>query len=142
MLLEAAETEEGGIFRAVDGSLVNSEKILRIRLKDFGNRYDCPGIDNIPGEITISFSELYDIAQQSDIIEAKRDGEQDNSRYPIRKWRKRDRTPPEKLSSPNRKRFKAVEEEVNKRLDDQDSDYEPEEEVVNAGVQQQAKNSD
>ncbi|KAK0711204.1 hypothetical protein B0H67DRAFT_584615 [Lasiosphaeris hirsuta] len=113
MLLEAAETEEGDIFRAADGSLLNGEKMLRIRLKDFGNRYGCPRIDNIPGEITIPLSELYNISQQSDII-----------------WRKRDRTPPERLSSPNRKRFKVVEEEVNKRLDDQDSDYEPEE-VIN-----------
>ncbi|KAK3349974.1 hypothetical protein B0T25DRAFT_254501 [Lasiosphaeria hispida] len=88
--------------------------------------------DDIPGEITISFSELYNTAQQSDIITEKRDGEQDNSRYPIPKCRKRDRTPPERLSSPDKKRFKAAEEEVNKRLDDQDSDYEPEEEAVDA----------
>ncbi|KAK3357047.1 hypothetical protein B0T25DRAFT_145414 [Lasiosphaeria hispida] len=118
MLLKAVETEEGGIFRAVDGSLANGDKILRIGLKDFGNRYDCPGIDNISGEITVSFSQLYDIVQESDIIEERRDGEQANSGYPTRKYWKRDRTPPERLSSLDRKRFKAEKEEVNKRLND------------------------
>lgn len=45
---------------------MNGEKILRIGLKDFGNQYDCPGIDDISGEITISFTQLYDIVQKSD----------------------------------------------------------------------------
>jgi len=34
--------------------LVNGERILRIGLKDFGYWPNCLGIDDIPGEITIS----------------------------------------------------------------------------------------
>ncbi|KAL2198876.1 hypothetical protein P885DRAFT_58287 [Corynascus similis CBS 632.67] len=60
VVLEAAETETG-IFRAVDGSLVNGERILRIGLKDFGLWPDCLGIDDISEEIAISFSQLYEI---------------------------------------------------------------------------------
>jgi hypothetical protein len=59
-VLEAAETETG-IFRVVDGSLVDGERILRIGLKDFWYWPDCLRIDDIPGEITISFSQLYEI---------------------------------------------------------------------------------
>lgn len=42
--------------------------MLRIGLKDFGNRDDYPGIEDISGEITISFSQLYNIVQKSDTI--------------------------------------------------------------------------
>lgn len=66
-ILEAAQTLEG-IFRAEDGSLVNGERILRIGLKDFGNKYDCPGIDDISGEVTISFSQLYGMVQRGEAI--------------------------------------------------------------------------
>jgi hypothetical protein len=60
--VEAAETESG-IFRAADGSLVNGERILRIGLKDFGYWPNCLNIDDIPGEITIPFSQLYELVQ-------------------------------------------------------------------------------
>ncbi|KAK0703134.1 hypothetical protein B0T26DRAFT_791832 [Lasiosphaeria miniovina] len=63
--LEAAKTETG-IFRAADGSVVDGERILRIGLKDFGYWPNCLRIDDIPGEITISFSQLHKMVQQAE----------------------------------------------------------------------------
>ncbi|KAK0723841.1 hypothetical protein B0T21DRAFT_44219 [Apiosordaria backusii] len=78
MILEAAQIEEG-IFRAPDGSLVDGERILRIGLKDFGNRHDCPGIDDITGEITISFAQLYEIVQESEATKRVQESEANGS---------------------------------------------------------------
>ncbi|XXH04102.1 hypothetical protein Hte_010513 [Hypoxylon texense] len=69
-ILKAVQTENS-IFRAADGSLVNGERILHIGLKDFGNQYDCPGINGILGGVTISFSQLYDIVREGEAIKQK-----------------------------------------------------------------------
>ncbi|KAK3944307.1 hypothetical protein QBC46DRAFT_350719 [Diplogelasinospora grovesii] len=112
-----------------DGSLVNGERILRIGLKDFGNRHDCPGIDEVSGEITISFSQLYNIVQRSEVaaqgMEQRRKQKQGQGDVgyirPIK--RKMAQSPPKELNVSDEERLKAVEEEVDKRLHDQDSEY-------------------
>ena len=58
--LEASQTLEG-ISRADNGSLVDGNKALRIQLKDFGNKYACPGIEDISRDMVITFLELYTI---------------------------------------------------------------------------------
>ena len=60
--LEASQTFEG-IFRAQSGSLVNGDQVLRIQLKDFGDKIAYPGIEHVSGEIAIAFSQLYDIVR-------------------------------------------------------------------------------
>ncbi|KAK4243182.1 hypothetical protein C7999DRAFT_18435, partial [Corynascus novoguineensis] len=91
VVLEAAKTETG-IFRAVDGSLVNGERILRIGLKDFGFWPDCLGIDDISGEVTISFSQLYEIVQMA---EARKECMDRGRREVNYLKRRRVRSPPE-----------------------------------------------
>ncbi|KAK5654449.1 hypothetical protein OQA88_7360 [Cercophora sp. LCS_1] len=61
-----------GIFRDADGSLVNGERNLRIWLKDFGNKLDCPGIQKLGGSITISFTQLYELVLESEAIDQTR----------------------------------------------------------------------
>jgi hypothetical protein len=120
-VLEAAQTEEG-IFRAADGSLVNGERIICIGLKEFGNRYDCPGINDVSGEIIISFSQLYNIVQQSEVSSQNMKSETDVDRPRLVK-RKRVRSPPEELYASDEKRWKAAEEEVDEQLYNQDDEY-------------------
>jgi hypothetical protein len=124
LAVEAAETESG-IFRATDGSLVDGERILRIGLKDFGYWPDCLNIDDIPGEITISFSQLYELVQKGEAYvevrgRVKREIQQESYRRP-----KRARSPPEQFRESDKKRFRAIEEEVEKQLSDEDRDYVP-----------------
>ncbi|KAK5661292.1 hypothetical protein OQA88_11187 [Cercophora sp. LCS_1] len=124
-VLEAAETETG-IFRAVDGSLVNGERNLRIRLKDFGYWPNCLGIDDISGEITISFPQLYEIVQAAEAIAEQRDRERRKIQQENHRKRRRVRSPPEQLTESDEERFKAAEKRVKRQLSDQDSDYIPE----------------
>jgi hypothetical protein len=94
--LRTSKTFEG-VFRAKDGSLVNEGQVLRIQLKDFGNKYECPGIGDLAEEITIPFSKMYDLVQEAE--------ESDKA---WRKWSEKDhileeqidympRSPPEEL---------------------------------------------
>ncbi|KAL2146337.1 hypothetical protein VTI28DRAFT_4362 [Corynascus sepedonium] len=124
-VLEAAETETG-IFRAVDGSLVDGERILRIGLKDFGYWPNCLRIDDIPGEITISFSQLYEIVEQAEARAERRDREHRKMRHENHLKRSRVRSPPQQVTESDEERFKAAEKKVKRQLDDQDSDYIPE----------------
>ncbi|KAK3365189.1 hypothetical protein B0T24DRAFT_427658 [Lasiosphaeria ovina] len=48
-------------FRDTHGNLVNGKKKLRIWLKDFGNKLNCPGIQKANKVITISFAQLYEL---------------------------------------------------------------------------------
>ncbi|KAK3359159.1 hypothetical protein B0T25DRAFT_532120 [Lasiosphaeria hispida] len=130
IILETAQVEEG-IFRAADGSLVNGERILQIGLKDFGNRLDCPGIDNITGGITISFAQLYKLVQESEAFDQRRKRRrgsdevlEDGDRQKMVK-RKTVRPLPESLGESDEEQFKAIEEDVEKQLSDQDGDYIP-----------------
>ncbi|KAL2194452.1 hypothetical protein P885DRAFT_24840, partial [Corynascus similis CBS 632.67] len=116
VVLEAAETETG-IFRAVDGSLVNGERILRIGLKDFGFWPDCLGIDDISEEIAISFSQLYEIVQEAEAMKECIDRGKGEVNY---LKRRRVRPPLKQLTEPDEKRFKAAEKEVERQLSDQD----------------------
>jgi len=130
IILETARVEEG-IFRAADGSLVNGERILQIGLKDFGNRLDCPGIDNITGGITISFAQLHKLVQESEAFDQTRKRRrgsdevlEDRDRQKMVK-RKTVRPLPEQLGESDEEQFKAIEEDVEKQLSDQDGDYIP-----------------
>jgi len=123
-VLEVAETETG-IFRAVDGSLVDGERILRIGLKDFGYWPNCLRIDDIPGEITISFSQLYEIVEQAEARAERRDREHRKMRHENHLKRSRVRSPPQQLTEPDDERFKAAEKRVKRRLSNQDSDLYP-----------------
>jgi len=122
--IEAAKTESG-IFRAADGSLVNGERILRIRLKDFGYWPKCRNIDDIHGEITIPFSQLYELVQKGEACVAGEDAERRQIQQESYRRPKRARSPPEQLEESDEKRFKAMEEEVEKQLSDLDEDYMP-----------------
>ncbi|KAK5661270.1 hypothetical protein OQA88_11164 [Cercophora sp. LCS_1] len=124
-VLEAAETETG-IFRGVDGSLVDGEQVLRIGLNNFGYWPDCLRIDDIPGEITISFSQLYEIAQEAEARAENKDRLRREILQGNYRKRQRVRSPLEQLTESNEKRFKTAEEEVEKQLSDQDGDYIPE----------------
>ncbi|KAK4447016.1 hypothetical protein QBC34DRAFT_142009 [Podospora aff. communis PSN243] len=61
-----------GIFRDANGSLVNGGQDLRIWLKDFGNKLDCPGIQKAQGVTTISFAQLYELVQESEAFDQTR----------------------------------------------------------------------
>ncbi|KAK3359185.1 hypothetical protein B0T25DRAFT_532177, partial [Lasiosphaeria hispida] len=124
-VLEAAETETG-IFRAVDGSLVDGERILRIGLKDFWYWPDYLRIDDIPGEITISFSQLYEIAQKAEVRAERRDHGRRKMQHENQLKRRRVRSPPQQLTESDEERFKAAEKRVKRQLSDEDSDYIPE----------------
>jgi hypothetical protein len=125
IILKAAQTEEG-IFRAADGSLVDGKRILRIRLKDFGNRLDYPGIDDITGEITISFTQLYEIVQESEAItEIRKRRRGSDEVLAGRRMRPRVRPSPEELASSDEERVRVAEEEVENQVNDQDGDYTP-----------------
>ena len=124
-VLETAETETG-IFRAADGSLVDGERILRIGPKDFGHWPECLRIDDIPGEITISFSQLYEIAQGAEAWAERKDRGRREIKQENCPKRKMARSPPEQLTEPDEKRFKVAEEEVERQRSDKDGDYIPE----------------
>ena len=123
--LEAAETETG-IFRAMDGSLVDGERILRIGLRDFGYWPNCPRIDDIPGEITISFSQLYEMVLEGEAAVENMDRGRRKLQQENYKKRKRVRPPPEQIGSGSSDgdRFKAAEEKIDKKQ------YDPEGGVV------------
>ncbi|KAK0733242.1 hypothetical protein B0T26DRAFT_8276 [Lasiosphaeria miniovina] len=110
-VLEAAETETG-ICRAVDGSLVDGERILRIGLKDFGYWPDCLRIDDIPGEIAISFSQLYEIVQEAEAGAERWDRERRKMQHENHLKRPRVRSPPQQLTESDEERFKAAEKRV------------------------------
>jgi len=124
-VLEAAETETG-IFRAVDGSLVDGERILRIGLKDFWYWPDCLRIDDIPGEIIISFSQLYEIVQKAEAKAERRDRGFRKIQHENHLKRPRVRSPPQQLTELDEEQFKAAEKRVKRQLSDEDSDYIPE----------------
>ncbi|KAK3359186.1 hypothetical protein B0T25DRAFT_532185, partial [Lasiosphaeria hispida] len=124
-ILEAAETETG-IFRAVDGSLVDGERILRIRLKDFWYWPDCLRIDDIPGEITILFSQLYEMVQEAEARVEHRDHGRGKMQHENQLKRRRVRSPLQQLTESDEERFKAAEKRVKRQLSDKDSDYIPE----------------
>jgi hypothetical protein len=124
-VLEATQTDEGGVFRAADGSLVDGERAIHIGLKDFGNSDDYPGIDNVEGEITISFSQLYDMVRRGEAT--TQSGKQEDIGPPGLVMRERVRSPPEELHATDEKRFKEAEDEVNEQLYEQDGEYVPEE---------------
>ncbi|KAK3352424.1 hypothetical protein B0T25DRAFT_541958, partial [Lasiosphaeria hispida] len=115
-----------GIFRAVDGSLVDGERILRIGLKDFGYWPNCLRIDDIPGEITISFSQLYEIVQQAEARAERWDRERRKIQHENHLKRPRVRSPPQKLTESDEEWFKAAEKRVKRQVSDEDSDYIPE----------------
>jgi hypothetical protein len=124
-VLAVAETETG-IFRAADGSLVDGERILRIGLKDFWYWPECLRIDDIPGEITISFSQLYEIVQMAEARAERRDRGLREIKQGNCLKRKMVRPSPERLTEPDEKRFKVAEKEVERQLSDEDGDYIPE----------------
>lgn len=135
MILTIKKTFEG-IFRDADGSLVNGGRDLRIWLKDFGNKLDCPGIQKAQEIITISFAQLYELVQESeafDQTQKRRRGSDEvlegRSRQKMVK-RKTVRPSPEKPTTSDEERFKASEEEVEKQLSDQDGDYTPREDYI------------
>ncbi|KAK0715769.1 hypothetical protein B0H67DRAFT_645472 [Lasiosphaeris hirsuta] len=97
-ILETKKTFEG-IFRNADGSLANGKRILRIWLKDFGNKLDCPGIQKVQGAITISFAQLYEMVRRGEASDQKR---------------KRRRGSDEVLAGRNKELFGVAEEEVEK----------------------------
>lgn len=99
-ILEEAQTEDS-IFRAANGSLVNGERILHIGLKDFGNQYDCPGIDGIPGGVTISFSQLYNMVRKGEAIKQKTKQKRELDDVGLLGVQKRQkaRSPPEELGA-------------------------------------------
>jgi hypothetical protein len=126
--LEASQTFES-TFRAEDGSLANEDKVLRIQLKDFGNRVACPGIDDISGEIVIPFSQLYNIAQAAErrkrTTSQKQEMDQFEFDIPEEQKRRRVRSPPQQLRPEDEQRFTDAEEKDEQRRSDQDSDYAP-----------------
>ena len=98
--LEASQVLDG-IFRAKDGSLVNGNQALYIQLKGFGNKVACPGMENISGEITIPFSQLYDIVQEGHEADQTASRNRDRERSEVNPSditkRQRLRSPPEEL---------------------------------------------
>jgi len=131
IILTVKETFQG-TFRDADGNLVNGGQNLRIWLKDFGNKLDCPGIQKVQGAITISFTQLYELVQESEANDQtlkRRRGSDEvfegRSKQKMVK-KKRVRPSPEELASSDEERFKAAEKEVEKQLSDQDRDYIPE----------------
>ena len=120
-----------GIFRDAGGGLVNGGWDLKIWLKDFGNKLDCPGIQNAQGVIIISPTQLYELVQESEAFDQTRKRRRGSdevlegrSRQKMVK-RKTVRPSPEKLTSSDEERFKATEKEAEKQLSDQDGDYTP-----------------
>ena len=114
-------------FRADDGSLVDWSRALRIQLKDFGNQYACPGIDDISGEVIIPFYKLFSMVQRAEkkaeVLRKK--WELDEVGCLDRVKRKRSRSPPEEIYCQDGERFQEQAEEVQWRLSEQDSDYSP-----------------
>ncbi|KAK5651293.1 hypothetical protein OQA88_12637 [Cercophora sp. LCS_1] len=116
-----------GTFRDADGNLVNGGQNLRIWLKDFGNKLDCPNIQKVEGSITISFAQLYKLVQKSEAFAQTRKRRRGSDEVLKGKdKRQMVRPSPEGLTSSDEERFKATEEEVEKQLSDQDGDYTPE----------------
>ncbi|KAK0720848.1 hypothetical protein B0H67DRAFT_644052 [Lasiosphaeris hirsuta] len=114
-----------GIFRNTDGSLANGKRNLRIWLKDFGNKLDCPGIQKVQGAITISFTQLYELVQDSEVMEQTRKRRRGSDEVLTGGSKKRMVRPaPERLTTSDEERFGAA-EEVAKQLSDQDGDYIP-----------------
>lgn len=124
-VLKAAETETG-LFRAADGSLVDGERVLRIGLKDFWYWPDCLRIDDIPGEITVSFSQLYEIVRAAGARAELKDRGRRKIRHENSLKRPRTRSPPQQLTESDEERFRAAEKRVKRQLSDQDIDYVPE----------------
>lgn len=124
--LEAAQVFEG-TFRAEDGSPANEDQVLRIQLKEFGNKINCPGIEDVSGEITIPFSKLYAMAQQGDksneVVRLKR--ARNEIEQPGIAKRKRLRSPAEELRPEDEEVFQEQEKAAIRQLDDQDSDFSP-----------------
>ncbi|KAK0723135.1 hypothetical protein B0T26DRAFT_801750 [Lasiosphaeria miniovina] len=115
-----------GTFRDANGNLVNGKKKLQIWLKDFSNQLDYSEIRKVQGEITISFTQLYELVQESEAFEQalkRRRGSDEvlegRSRQRMVK-QKLVRPSQEKLGSTDKKRFEAMEEEAEKQLSDQD----------------------
>lgn len=105
-----------GTFRDVDGNLVNGGRNLRIWLKDFGNKLDCPGIQKVGGSITISFAQLYELVQEieADDQTLKRRRGSDKV-LEGRSKRQMVRPSPERLTTSDEKRFETAEKEVEKQ---------------------------
>jgi hypothetical protein len=126
--LEAYQVFDG-IFRANDGNLANGNQALCIQLKDFGNKIACPGIGHISGEITIPFSQLYNIVQGGDEAEQTVSRKRDRERSEINPLdilkRRRLRLPLEELRDEDEEGFREQAEEVKQRLSVQDSNYTP-----------------
>ena len=126
-----------GIFRDAEGNLVNGGRKLWIWLKDFANKLDCPGIQQVRGVITISFAQLYElvqVAEASDRARKQRRGSDEvlegRSRQKMVKRKTGVRPPPEKLTTSDEERVKVAEEVVDKQLCDQDADYSPEQDYT------------
>jgi len=120
-----------GTFRDINGDLVNGNQKLWIWLKDFGNKLDCPGIQKVKGLITISFSQLYELVQESEAFDQTRKRRRGSDevlegRSGKKVKDKMVRPSPERLTASIEEQFKTAEEEVEKQLSDQDGDYIPE----------------
>ncbi|KAK5654113.1 hypothetical protein OQA88_7544 [Cercophora sp. LCS_1] len=116
-----------GTFRDIDGNLVNGGQNLRIWLKDFGNKLNCPNIQKVKGSITISFAQLYELVQKSEAFAQTRKRRRGSDEVLEGKdKRQMVRPSPERLTTSDEERFEAAEEKVEKQLSDQDGDYTPE----------------
>ncbi|KAK3359459.1 hypothetical protein B0T25DRAFT_99087 [Lasiosphaeria hispida] len=110
--LETKKTFEG-IFRNADGSLADGKRILRIELKDFGNKLDCPGIQKAQGAITISFAQLYEMVRRGEASDQKRKRRRGSDEVLAGGSKKQMVRPaPERLTTQDEERFVAAEEEV------------------------------
>lgn len=132
-ILSIKETFEG-TFRDADGNLVNGKRNLRIWLKDFGNKLDCPEIQKVGGVISISFAQLYELVQESEAWDQTRKRRRGSDEVLEGRSGKKMvkqatfRPSPERLTTSDEERFKAIEEEVEKQHSDQDGDYMPSDE--------------
>jgi hypothetical protein len=114
-------------FRDADGNLVNGRQNLRIWLKDFGNKLDCPGIQKVRVAITISFAQLYELVQKSEASAQTRKRRRGSDEVLVNGSKRQMVRPSlERLITSDEERFRASEEEVEKQLSDQDGDYTPE----------------
>ncbi|KAK0646706.1 hypothetical protein B0T16DRAFT_414126 [Cercophora newfieldiana] len=113
IILTAKETFQG-TFRDADGNLVNGGQNLRIWLKYFGNKLDCPGIQRVQGEITISFAQLYELVQESEAddqtLKRRRGSDEIFEGRSKQKMVKKKRVRPslEELASSDEERFKEL----------------------------------
>ncbi|KAK3350174.1 hypothetical protein B0T25DRAFT_549974 [Lasiosphaeria hispida] len=106
----------------------NKGKEVRVMiwLKDFGNKLDCPGIQKVQGEVTISFAQLYEMVQEAEAMEQTRKRKRGSNEVLAGGNKQRMVYPsPERLTASDEKRFGVAEEEVEKQLSDQDGDYIP-----------------